>query len=257
MTRTFPTLLTAAIFVTLTTFMLTSCDDDDEETTTTTSTSSTTTTNNDTSDDSQSDTSTSTDDDATEVVYSAVDLGLSVCWATFNVGATKPYVFGDYFQWGETSAPDDLDYSSDYCRLFGVDLLDSLALSDIAGNDAYDAATANWGAPWRMPTYDEWQDLRDECTWQWTDDYQSSGIPGQIVSANDTSIFLPAAGYYFVDMSDECLNDSIVGCYWSATPNSDDTTYAYYLSFGSSTPSLSGNNYRYLGQSVRPVCDVE
>lgn len=257
MTRTLPTLLTAAILSMLLAPALTACDDDDEDTTTTTSTSSTTTTDGDTSDDSSTDSSADTDDDATEVVYSAVDLGLSVRWATFNVGATKPYAFGSYFQWGETTVPDDLDYASDYCRLFGIDLLDSLEISDIAGNDSYDAATANWGSQWRTPTYDEWIDLRDECSWQWTDDYLGSGIPGQIVAGNDTSIFLPAAGYYFADMSDECLNDSIVGCYWSATPNADDATYAYYLSFGSSTPSLSGNNYRYLGQSVRPVCDAE
>lgn len=251
MTHQSLTLLTAALLAVATANLFTACNDDDDDQQSTTSTAETSTGDDD------DDTSDTSGNNTTTAEYQAVDLGLSVCWATFNVGATAPSGFGNYYQWGETTVPDDLDYASDYCRLFGVDLADSLGMSDIAGNDAYDAATANWGSPWRMPTAEEWQDLRNECSWQWTDNYRKTGIPGQIVTANDTSIFLPAAGYYFADMSDECLNDSIVGVYWDASPNADDSEYAYYLSFGSSTPSLNSNNYRYLGQSIRPVRDAE
>ncbi len=76
-----------------------------------------------------------------------VDLGLSVKWATCNVGATKPEEYGNYYAWGETATKSE--YTEDNSLTYGKQM------RDISGNAQYDAATANWGGTWRMPTNDE------------------------------------------------------------------------------------------------------
>ena len=193
----------------------------------------------------------------TENGYEWVDLGLSVKWATCNVGATKPEEYGDYFAWGETQPKDYYDWSTyKYCNgsnntltkynnssSYGtVDNKTQLELSD-------DAARANWGGSWRMPTDAEFTELREQCTWTRT---TQNGVYGYKVTSdkNGKSIFLPAAG----DRYDSSLiNAGSYGNYWSSSLHTDDPYRAYGSYFNSSNVSWSRNS-RVLGQSVRPVC---
>ena len=92
--------------------------------------------------------------------YEWVDLGLSVRWATCNVGASVPSGYGDYYAWGEIETK--TEYTEETSLTYGVEL------GDISGNSQYDAATANWGEGWRMPTEHEFEELFDECDWEWT-----------------------------------------------------------------------------------------
>ncbi len=169
----------------------------------------------------------------------AVDLGLSVKWACCNVGATAPEEYGDYFAWGETTPKGEYTWGN--CKTMEKNI------GDISGNPAYDAATANWGGSWRMPTETEIQELIDNCTWQWT---TVNGVEGQKVTGpNGNSIFLPAAGWrYGSSLSFAGSN----GYYWSSTPGGSTTRDAYTLNFYSGNHSLNWL-YRYYGLSVRPV----
>ena len=192
-----------------------------------------------------------------------VDLGLSVKWATFNVGATKPEEYGDYFAWGETETNSNYswdnyklcngDYSTltKYCResRYGnngiTDTKTTLDMED-------DVAHVKWGGSWRMPTKAEQDELCTNCTWTWT---SLNGVNGYLVTSNktgytDRSIFLPAAGY----RDDTDLNNvGSYGYYWSSSLGPYDSLCAYDIGFNSYNGAVS-YNYRYDGQSVRPVC---
>ena len=177
---------------------------------------------------------------ALDGIHEAVDLGLSVKWATCNVGAESPEEYGDYFAWGETEPKET--YTADNSKTYGK------TIGDIAGNPAYDAATANWGDGWRMPTRAECEELADNCIWEWT---ALNGVSGYKVTSkkNGNSIFLPAAG--FRDGS-SLINAGSDGYYWSSTPYERLTQYAYGLLFGSGDRYLRWGS-RYYGHSVRPV----
>ena len=171
--------------------------------------------------------------------YTAVDLGLSVKWATCNVGADSPEDYGDYFAWGETETKDD--YSSSTSVTYEVDM------DDIAGDAEYDAATANWGGSWRMPTYAEMEELVDDCTWTWTTENDVNGY--LVTGSNGNSIFLPAAGR----RNGTSLNATDTwGYYWSSTPSG--TRYSYHLYFLSGYYSTLGY-FRNFGHTVRPVTE--
>ena len=171
--------------------------------------------------------------------YEAIDLGLSVKWASCNVGANAPEEYGDYFAWGEISPK--RSYSDSNSLTYGK------AMSDISGNAQYDAARANWGGNWRMPTRAEQDELRNECTWEWT---TLNGVNGyRVTGPNANSIFLPAAGFRY----GTSLHCGEAGYYWSSTPReSYIRTYTRYLFFSSNSYGWY-NAYRYYGQSVRPV----
>ena len=173
--------------------------------------------------------------------YTAVDLGLSVKWATCNVGADSPEDYGDYFAWGETETKDD--YSSSTSVTYGVEM------DDIAGDAEYDAATANWGSSWRMPTYDEMQELVDDCTWTWTTQNDVNGY--LVTGSTGNSIFLPAAGWRRGSLLYDREGD---GGYWSSTPRESRTQYAYNLYFYSSYHYTDWSG-RYDGRTVRPVAE--
>ena len=172
-----------------------------------------------------------------------VDLGLSVKWATCNVGASKPGEYGDYFAWGETK-PKSSYTENNYSSLS----LDILPLSK-------DAARVNWGGSWRMPTKAEQDELRTKCTWIWT---EQDGTYGYKVTSksNGNSIFLPAAGYRY----DSSLgNAGSYGYYWSSSyshysSSSWDRGYYSYILYFDSSDVGSRSNKTYLGRSVRPVC---
>ena len=189
-----------------------------------------------------------------------VDLGLSVKWATCNVGANKPEEYGDYFAWGETEPKDYYDWSTykwcngsdntqtKYCTdsYYGtVDNKTQLELSD-------DAARANWGGSWRMPTTEEQQELINNCTWTWT---TQNGVNGYKVTSkkNGNSIFLPAAGCRNGSSLDNAGSYGLYGLYWSSSLDTGDPVDAYELYFDSVYMRWNYNN-RHCGQSVRPVC---
>ena len=189
-----------------------------------------------------------------------VDLGLSVKWATCNVGANKPEEYGDYFAWGETEPKSTYDWSNyKWCNgsyktltkynnssSYGtVDNKTTLDLSD-------DAARANWGGSWRMPTDAELTELREQCTWTWT---TQNGVYGYKVTSKKSgytskSIFLPAAGYRYGSSLDYAGSG---GLYWSSSLYSDSPYDAWYVYFYSDDVYRVSSS-RYYGFSVRPVC---
>ena len=183
--------------------------------------------------------------------YGYVDLGLSVKWATCNVGASKPEEYGNYYAWGETSTKETYDYGN--CATYGLSIseLQSQGYIDGAGNlnPQYDAATANWGGDWRMPTEAEMQELLNNCTWEWIN---TNGVNGyKVTGPSGASIFLPAAGYR--DWS-KLYGAGSYGPYWSSAPIDVNGNDAYGLYFNDSSHHMNHTN-RYNGQSVRSVLE--
>ena len=177
--------------------------------------------------------------------YYYVDLGLpsGVKWATCNVGASSPEDYGDYFAWGETSPK--AEYTWENSVTFGEQM------SDISGNAQHDAATANWGGSWRMPTNDEMQELVDHCEWEWT---EVNGVNGsRVIGPNGSCIFLPAAG---ARGGSSLYNDGDHGYYWSSTPDDGgDDNSAFYLGFDNGYGLVFWYGNRYDGLTVRPISE--
>lgn len=175
-----------------------------------------------------------------------VDLGLSVKWATCNVGASSPSDYGNYYAWGETKTKSD--YSEDTYEYYNGEYID--IGSNISGT-IYDAARSNWGGNWRMPTEAELDELRNDCAWSWT---SVNGIVGyKVTGPNGYSIFLPAAGYR---NGTEVYGRGLYGHYWSGTLDEGYSYFACILYFGCNYghgwSSSSGRDY---GHTVRPVTD--
>ena len=171
-----------------------------------------------------------------------VDLGLpsGTRWATCNVGASTPTAYGNYYAWGETTTKTSYN-SSTYTYSDNPNTLPS----------SRDAATANWGTGWRMPTQTEMQELIDNCTVTWT---TQNGVNGRLFTgSNGNSIFLPAAGYR--DDGDLYSAGSFGSC-WSSSLNTGSTVSAWRLYFDSGNYLMNRNN-RYYGFTVRAVCQSQ
>ena len=174
-----------------------------------------------------------------------IDLGLpsGTKWACCNVGAEKPEDYGGYFAWGETT--EKSSYTSG-------NYLDGKGISydigkDIAGTQ-YDAATANWGSPWVMPSKDQMEELKNNCTSEWTTE---NGVNGRrFTGPNGASIFLPAAGGRWKDDLYYAGSD---GRYWSSSLYESGTSYVWGLYFGSGYVYTDYYYGRDGGQGVRPV----
>lgn len=190
-----------------------------------------------------------------------VDLGLpsGLKWATCNVGATTPEEYGDYFAWGEVEPKETYSWSTyKYCNGSYYSMTKYCNKSSY-GKDGFtdnktvldpedDAATANWGGAWRMPTKAEQDELRENCTWTWT---IQNGVKGyKVVGPNGNSIFFPAAGSMF---EGTLGNAGSYGYYWSSSLYSDYPSDAYDVSFYSDRVYW-GSYGRLYGRSVRPVC---
>lgn len=173
--------------------------------------------------------------------YEWVDLGLSVRWATCNVGASSPSDYGNYYAWGETK--NKSSYTEGNSKTYNV------VMPDISGEPKYDAATANWGVGWRMPTKEEFEELLDKCNWQWSSQGGRNGY--KVTGPTGNSIFLPAAGGR---IGTSLYRAGDFGRYWSSTPNGSNALNACYLFFYSGSHRVAWS-YRYSGQSVRPVSD--
>ena len=220
-------------------------------------------------------------------IPTAVDLGLSVKWASFNLGASAPEEYGDYFAWGEiepyyeegysqSASPvwkegKSAGYSNQYESYkwwnssdkftkynndsnYGfTDNLTVLERGEKPGETIDDSARAILGGKWRMPTDSEWTELRELCTWTWTDDYNGTGVSGRIVTGtNGNSIFLPAAGVW--EGSAFAASGSY-GVYWSSSLYTEHAYYAWLNSFHSSLECYRGYEDRCYGFSVRPVSE--
>ena len=180
-----------------------------------------------------------------------VDLGLSVKWATCNVGATKPEEYGDYFAWGETQPKDYNNWSTykwcigSYNTLTKYNTSSSYGTVDnktvLAKTD--DAATVNWGGSWRMPTDTEWTELRENCTWTWTT--QNSEYGYRVTSKkNGNSIFLPAKLYF----SEDVFMYYFSGDYWSSSLIADSPDCAWAV-------DITTNSYGYFPDDIVPKLD--
>ena len=173
--------------------------------------------------------------------HTYVDLGLSVKWATCNVGATSPEDYGDYFAWGEMS------HKSTYTK--GNNETCGEYIDDFGGDPFLDAARARWGGSWRLPTEAEMQELIDKCTWEWITLDGKKGY--KVTGPSGRSIFLPAAGYRNGSSLYDAGSESH---YWSSTPIVVDADFAYCLHFDDSTLEVEWDT-RYNGNSVRPVSE--
>lgn len=194
-----------------------------------------------------------------------VDLGLSVKWATCNIGADKPEEYGCHFAWGEVtpkSSYTELNYKhaklgkkifnvfkstiiNDYSINF--DMFDNIGQN--ISNSNYDAAKINWGNSWRLPTEKECEELVKGCQWKWTSQNGKDGY--KIIGPNGNSLFLPAAGWHIGSLHRDIGS---VGDYWTSTQQNNGTTYASCIHFknGQYLVHLLNKDHGY---SIRPVID--
>lgn len=182
----------------------------------------------------------------------AVDLGLSVKWASCNVGADSPEDSGSYYAWGE------IEEKSDYCwgnyeyylgDLDGDMRVECVDLgSDISGT-LYDVAHVKWCDGWRIPSKLEIEELFNRCKWEWS---LVNGIYGQkVIGPNGNSIFLPAAGY----RDEDGLKSYGSFCYyWSSSRDEISVGSAYYFYYGRTQSNIVATD-RKCGQAIRPVKD--
>ena len=209
-----------------------------------------------------------------------VDLGLTsgTLWATCNLGATSPESYGDYYAWGEVETQASYiwrtyKYGTSETTLTKYNTLEANGTVDnkTTLDPEDDAATANFGAGWAMPTAEEFKELYNECYWKWTTDYNGTGVVGYIVYksvdktkdnqrtkgsdhtysiATDAHIFLPAAGTRY----DARLNNAgSAGYYWSSSLYTSRPDTARGCNFESGGVAADNNGSRYAGRSVRPV----
>lgn len=193
--------------------------------------------------------------------YAWVDLGLSVKWATCNIGASKAEDYGSYFAWGETAPKDSYTWGNYKWANGSETTMTKYCTDSNYGNNGFtdgkttlepedDAATVNMGGNWRMPTLEEAKELVDNCTWKWT---SKNGINGYEVKSktNGNSIFLPTTGY-------RCLGDLNMtqtrGDFWLISLDTDYPCHGVYLSFGIDERTYLHNN-RLDGRTIRAVCE--
>ena len=211
----------------------------------------------------------------------AVDLGLpsGTKWANMNVGATSPEGYGDYFAWGETTGYEGTynDEVDDYIdHNFNWENYKWYSFGDVETFTRYvdyysdysvllaedDAATANWGSAWKMPTEAQWVELGEQYPYSATSgskrmcltyDYNSTGVAGLAFydESDNILLFLPAAGWcHFTGLFDRGTK----GEYWSSEFDGDYAIYAWCIVFEPGCWNVPGNaGIRCLGYSVRPV----
>lgn len=185
--------------------------------------------------------------------HEVVDLGLSVGWATCNVGAENPWEAGDRFAWGETApkASYTSTNSAAYDKTIPQLIAEGILAADSTLSAVNDAARANWGGEWRMPSDAEVQELWNACQWAWK---KRNGVAGyEVTGPSGGKIFLPAADYGRDEPTGTKKKKERKGYYWSATPMEQQrATTARGLSFGPDG-SIVHWYLTFYGFSVRPV----
>jgi hypothetical protein len=184
----------------------------------------------------------------------AVDLGLSVKWANMNVGAKKASGFGTYYAWGETKAKDYYSWNTYAWSKGDSQFLTKYSTTDRRSELAPvdDAAHVNLGGGWRMPTVDEFEELINNCTWEWT---MQDGVNGYKVTSKKTgnSIFLPITGFRYYA---ETQFRSIMGVYWTSSLYTGNPNKAWCLEFNFSDIKVHYGNLssnRFSGRCIRAV----
>ena len=189
--------------------------------------------------------------------YEAVDLGLSVLWATFNVGTTNPGETGVYFMWGDLEGTNTTEYYTSYwdsykycngsynsltkyCTQGTYGVIDNKILLEIED----DAAHYYWGGDWRMPTKEEWEELITKCKW----DKASMGsyYGGYKISGNGNEIYIE---------NNVKVNGSTNGLYWSSSVNEKDPSVAYYMHCNIYSDIQMSTYQRACYIGIRPVKD--
>ena len=196
--------------------------------------------------------------------YDYVDLGLSVKWATINVGASKPEDNGNYYAWGEIERKNIYNYLSYKFRASG-DTWDDVIYNKYNTNIKHgpidnktildpedDVAHIMWGDCWRMPTKKEQEELLNNCTWIWTTVNGKNGymVTSKLIGYTDRSIFLPAAGFC---MTNYPYYYGRVGYYWSSSLDSDRPNRALCIRLTTSELFISDKHRPLYGFSIRPV----
>lgn len=188
----------------------------------------------------------------------SVDLGLSVKWAACNVGANSPEESGGYYAWGEVEEKDDYDWdtykwcngSDDSMTKYCVDGEYGVIDNKTVLEPEDDIAHAMLGGNWRMPTSEDFEELVEKCTWEWT---TNNDVNGQLVTGpNGNSIFLPAAGYRF---GTSFFLQNKYGSYWSATLIKTHSCYGYEHSFDNDGVRYGNYESRKTGNTIRPVTE--
>lgn len=195
--------------------------------------------------------------------YDYVDLGLSVMWATCNIGATSEEEPGDYFAWGETKPKEeyswqtytfyDEEYPSDghMTKYNSTDYLPRLQPED-------DAAKVNWGGAWRTPTIVEWNELFTECTWQDVNEEAGKGwkVTSKKAGFEDKSIFVPITSYYCETGFVQNRWENGDADYWASTININPEK-ADDVWFRIDNPNKTqGSANRFWGMPIRPVIKI-
>lgn len=186
----------------------------------------------------------------------AVDMGLSVKWANMNVGAKKSSGFGTYFAWGETKPKEYYSWNTYAWSRGNTQFLTKYSTTDrrtqLAISD--DAARANWGGEWRMPTVSEYEELINpaNCSWEWTN---KDGVNGYKVTSKKTgkSIFFPITGCRFFG---EVQFRAINGIYWTSSLYSTNPNKAWCLEFNFNNVDVDYGNLssnRFSGRCIRAV----
>lgn len=186
----------------------------------------------------------------------AVDLGLpsGTLWASCNIGANSPEDFGNYYSWGETEPKSS--YKLEEYRHFKPGQENVMAIrrafadlgKDIAGTQ-YDVAHVKWGEEWQMPSLGQFQELEQNCVWEWTSVNEVAGY--KITSkTNGNSIFLPAAGS---KASQRTSNIGVYGLYWSSTLAYDGPSGGCNLLIQKGSDRRRQTSSRALGYTVRAV----
>ena len=193
-----------------------------------------------------------------------VDLGLSVKWATVNIGANNPYDSGDYYAWGELESKDIYSWGTyKYCAGTSY-TLKKYCLDSSIGSKGYsddkivldpedDIASVSWGKKWRIPTVDEFRELMDNSTWTWG---KLNGVYGHKLTSkkNGKSIFLPAAGSYMESVIfNKVLFNADNGYYWTSSLDPSNSPNASYYCFGVDFRDIYERE-RIYGRTVRAVC---
>lgn len=182
-----------------------------------------------------------------------VDLGLpsGLKWATCNIGANSPSEYGNYYAWSETTTKNK--YTEDNCAVYRKDTtwLKQTGIIDDNGNltPMYDAARANWGGSWRMPSRAEYEELMHNCNWGWATINEVDGF--LFVGKNDKSIFLPLVGSMDESSIDLIGEDCMM---WTSTVDVTDPEAATGLCVGKDWHNINWF-YRYFGLTIRPVSE--
>ena len=186
----------------------------------------------------------------------AVDLGLSVKWATCNVGAYRHWEKGNYYAWGEVEPKETYKWNSYKYYAEGISRLTKYCNDSIYGYEGFtdsltvlepddDVARVKWGGDWRIPSQDDITELIDSCTWTYTTEH---GVTGYRVQSkkNDNSIFLPDSGDSWGSQG---------GAYWTNSIQLDCAAAAPFLYFNKQRNTICITTYtREYGLTIRPVC---